>query len=107
MPLNERLCLKNHFILGFVSFSGSFDKFIKLFIVKMKELEKGKTMNIQENECLVFVSLGDVIFDLPQGNNLIGVKRHNAYRGCKTCNMTKDSLTSDSLDLQLISRYYH
>src|SRR5438034_259887 len=38
---------------------------------------------------------------------MVGVKRHGAKRGCRTCNVTKDSLTSNSLDLQLISRYHH
>ena len=107
MPLNERIRLKNHFVLGFVPFGGSFDEFIKPFIVEMKELEKGKTMNIQGNECLVFASLGDVTADLPQGNDLAGVKRHGAIRGCRTCNVAKDSWTSEGLDLSLVSRYHH
>ncbi|CAB4485675.1 unnamed protein product [Rhizophagus irregularis] len=38
---------------------------------------------------------------------MVGVKRHGANRGCRTCNATKDSLTSNKLDLQLISRYHH
>ena len=107
MPLNERLQLKNHFVLGFVPFGGSFNEFIKPFIMEMKELEKGKIMNIQGNKCIVVASLGDITADLPQGNDLVGVKRHGANRGCRTCHATKDSLTSASLDLHLISRYHH
>jgi len=107
MPLNERIRLKNHFVLGFVPFGGSFDEFIKPFIIEMKELENGKIMNIQGTECFVIASLGDITADLPQGNDLVGVKRHSANRGCRTCNVTKDSLTSESFDLQLISRYHH
>src|SRR5688572_2902654 len=64
-------------------------------------------MNIQGNECIVMASLGDITADLPQGNDLVGVKRHGANRGCQTCSVTKDSLTSDGLDLPLISRYHH
>src|SRR2546430_7032996 len=60
MPFNERKLLKNHFILGFVSFGGCFDEFIKPFIKEMKVLENGKIMNIQGNECLVIASLGDI-----------------------------------------------
>src|SRR5256714_567089 len=107
MPFNERKLLKNHFILGFVPFGGCFDEFIKPFIKEMKVLENGKIMNIQGNECLVIASLGDITADLPQGNDLVGVKRHNANKGCRTCNATKDFLTSDKLDLPLISRYHH
>uniref|UniRef100_U9TWW1 BAH domain-containing protein n=1 Tax=Rhizophagus irregularis (strain DAOM 181602 / DAOM 197198 / MUCL 43194) TaxID=747089 RepID=U9TWW1_RHIID len=105
MPFYERRYLKNHFVLGFVPFGGSFDEFIKPFIAEMKVLEKGKIMNIQGKECLVIASLGDITSDLVQGNDLAGVKRHGANRGCRTCNATKDSLTSD-VDLQLISRYH-
>ncbi|PKY23928.1 hypothetical protein RhiirB3_387609 [Rhizophagus irregularis] len=107
MPINERMRLKNHFVLGFVPFGGSFDEFIKPFITEMKILEKGKIMNVQGNECVVIASLGDITADLPQGNDLAGVKRHSANRGCRTCNAAKDSLTSDSLNLELISRYHH
>ena len=106
MPLNERIRLKNHFVLGFVPFGGSFDEYIKPFITEMKELEIGKVMNIQGTEGLVIASLGDITADLPQGNDLVGVMRHGANRGCRTCNTKKGSLTSDGLDLKLDSRYH-
>jgi len=64
-------------------------------------------MNIQGNKCFVVASIGDITADLPQENDLVGVKRHNANRGCRTCHITKDSLTSAGLDLRLISRYHH
>src|SRR5439155_24290397 len=37
---------------------------------------------------------------------LVGVKRHGANKGCRTCNATKNNLTND-LDLPLVSRYQH
>ena len=89
MPHNERIRLKNHFVLGFIPFGSSFDEFIKPFIMEMKELEVGKIMNIQGIKCLVIASLGDITADLLQGNDLVGVKRHGANRGCRTCNITK------------------
>ena len=46
MTLSERIHLKNHFVLGFVPFGGSFDEFIKPFITEMKELEVGKIMDV-------------------------------------------------------------
>jgi len=107
MPFRERKQLKNHFVLGFVPFGGSFNEFIIPFIKEMKELENGKIVEIQGNESLVIATLGDITADLPQGNDLAGVKRHGATRGCRTCNVTKDFLTSDNLDLSLISRYQH
>ena len=107
MVLEERKKLKNHFVLGFVPFGGSFDEFIEPFILEMKMLEEGIIMNVQGNSCIVIASLGDITADLPQGNDLVGVKRHGANKGCRTCNATKDLLTSDNFDLQLISRYHH
>ncbi len=65
MSLNERIHLKNHFVLGFVPFNSFFDEFIKPFIIEIKILEKGKVINIQGNECIVIVSLSDITADLP------------------------------------------
>ncbi|GBC02103.1 hypothetical protein RclHR1_04450011 [Rhizophagus clarus] len=107
MPLTERHRLKNHFVLGFVPFGGSFDEFIKPFITKMKILEKGKIMSIQENECVVIASLSITTASLPQGNNMVGIKHHGANKGCQTCNMTKAFLTSNNFDLQLVSHYHY
>ncbi|PKC56095.1 hypothetical protein RhiirA1_501645 [Rhizophagus irregularis] len=107
MPLTERHHLKNHFMLGFVPFGGSFDEFIKPFVTEMKVLEKGKIIDIRGNECIVIASLGVTTADLPQGNDMAGVKHHGANKGCRTCNMTKDSLTSNNFDFLLGSRYYH
>ncbi|UZO16278.1 uncharacterized protein OCT59_007667 [Rhizophagus irregularis] len=64
-------------------------------------------MDIQGNKSLVIASIGDITADLPQGNDMAGVKRHGATRGCRTCNATKDSWTANNLDLLLISRYKH
>ena len=98
---------KNHFVLGFVPLGGCFDELIAPFIVEMKVLENGKFMDVQGTKGIVFASLGDVTADLPQGNDLARIKRHGATRGCRTCNATKDSWTTDNLDLLLISRYHH
>ncbi|GES97671.1 hypothetical protein GLOIN_2v1774533 [Rhizophagus clarus] len=84
MPLTERHRLKNHFVLGFVTFGGSFDEFIKLFVMEIKILEKGKIMSVQGNECVIIASLGITTADLPQGNDMVRVKRHSANKGCQT-----------------------
>lgn len=107
LPFDKRKELKNHFVIGFVPFGGNFNEFIEPFVNEMKQLENGIIMDIQGNECIIIASLGDVTADLPQGNDLAGVKRHGAIRGCRTCNATKNSWTSEGLDLSLISRYHH
>ncbi|CAG8813902.1 36763_t:CDS:2 [Gigaspora margarita] len=93
-PFNERKHLKNHFVLGFILFGDGTTK---------KEI----MMNVQGNQCLVIASLGDVTADLPQGNDLARVKSYGAIRKCRTCNIVKDSWTSEGLDLSLVSCYYH
>src|SRR5436305_7230236 len=65
MPFNIRKQLQNHFVLGFVPFGGSFNEFIYPFILDMKQLEQGKVMNIQGEDCWVIASLGCVTADLP------------------------------------------
>ncbi|KAF0479486.1 hypothetical protein F8M41_023875 [Gigaspora margarita] len=89
----------------------------------MKRLERGTLMNIQGNdywylpfilfirdECEIFrvvTSLGCVTTDLPQGNNLVGVKWHGVERGCRTCLVTKENATINNLDIASISCYHH
>ncbi|CAG8856826.1 4648_t:CDS:1, partial [Gigaspora margarita] len=84
LPFDKRKQLRNYFVLGFVPFGGKFDEFIEPFVAEMKQLEKGKIIDVEGSECLVIASLGDVTADLPQGNNLAEVKRHGATRGCRT-----------------------
>ncbi|RIB12378.1 hypothetical protein C2G38_2200800 [Gigaspora rosea] len=80
MPISLRQQLRNHIVLGFVSFGGSFDEFIRPFIIEIKSLESGQIMNIQGQKYWVIASLGVVTVNLPQGNDLAGVKRHNANK---------------------------
>ncbi|PKC56623.1 hypothetical protein RhiirA1_500348 [Rhizophagus irregularis] len=104
LPFDKRKQLKNHFMLGFIPFGGYFEEFIAPFVTEIKTLENGITMDVQGTKSIV---LGDIIADLPQGNDLVGVKRYSATRGCHTCNVTKDSWTSNNIDLLLMSRYHH
>ncbi|KAF0514529.1 hypothetical protein F8M41_017575 [Gigaspora margarita] len=107
LSFDKRKQFRNHFVLGFVPFGSKFDEFIEPFVAEMKQLEKEKIMDIKGIESLVIASFGDVTAYLPQGNDLVGVKRHGATRGCRTCNATKDSWTSNNINLALISRYHH
>ncbi|KAF0541218.1 serine/threonine protein kinase [Gigaspora margarita] len=107
LPFNKRKQLKNHFVIGFVPFGDHFNDFISPFVDKMMELEKGIIMDVQKNKSIVIASLGDVTAELPQGNDLVGVKRHGAIRGYRTCNVARDSWTSEGLNLSIASRYHH
>ncbi|CAG8739036.1 7805_t:CDS:2, partial [Racocetra fulgida] len=70
-------------------------EFATLEIPEMEQLEKGIVMNILGNRSLIIASLSAITTNLPQGNNLTGVKRHGAIRGCCICNVVKNSWTSE------------
>jgi len=107
MPAHQRKLLKNHFVLGFVPFGGDFNEFLHPFISEMKKFEQGKIMKVNGQNSWVIASLGVVTSDLPQGNDMVGVLRHNANRGCRTCTISKDSLTDNTQNIPKISRYHH
>ncbi|GBB98795.1 hypothetical protein RclHR1_33220001 [Rhizophagus clarus] len=48
-----------------------------------------------------------VTADLPQGNDMCDVLRHNANKGCRTCTASRESLTNFSQDVPATSRYHH
>ncbi|PKK57287.1 hypothetical protein RhiirC2_798310 [Rhizophagus irregularis] len=105
MPANLRKLVKNHFVIGFISFRGNFDEFICPFVEELKQLKKGKIMNVQGRDVWVIAGLGVVTADLPQGNDLAGVLRHRASKGCCTCSINKDLHTDLNQDFALLSRY--
>ncbi|GET58986.1 hypothetical protein GLOIN_2v1867050 [Rhizophagus irregularis DAOM 181602=DAOM 197198] len=61
--------------------------------LEIKKFEKGKIMTVQGQVAWV-IGLGLVTADLPQGNDMAGVLRHNANKGCRTCTTKKESLKS-------------
>ena len=50
-----------------------------------------KTLN---GNAWIIGGIGCVTADLPQGNDLAGVKRHGAIHGCQTCNVSNNQLTN-------------
>ncbi|CAB4445569.1 unnamed protein product [Rhizophagus irregularis] len=107
MPAHQRKLIKNHFVIGFIPFGGKFDEFMIPFISEMKELEKGKVMTVQGQDAWIIAGLGVVTADLPQGNDITGVLRHNANKGCRTCKTTKESLSAHNQDIVTTLRYHH
>ena len=105
MPANLRKLIKNHFVLGFVPFGENFNEFIRPFVEELKTFEKGKVMKVLGQTALVIAGLGVVTADLPQGNDLVGVLRHGANKGCRTCSVDKNSYTALDQDFSLSLRY--
>jgi len=85
MPLMLRKQLRNHFLLGFVPFGGDIYEFLRLIREEIKELEHGYMLNTSTGNYWVMGGVGCITADLPQGNDLAGIKRHNANFGCHTC----------------------
>ncbi|UZO26392.1 uncharacterized protein OCT59_018620 [Rhizophagus irregularis] len=74
---------------------------------EIKKFEKGKIMTVQGQDAWVIAGLGLVTADLPQGNDMAGVLRHNANKGCRTCTTKKESLSTYNQDSVTTLRYHH
>ncbi|CAB4404894.1 unnamed protein product [Rhizophagus irregularis] len=93
---------------GFVPFGATFTEFIKPFIHDMRKLQDGIIMtNCHGEEVFISGGLGMCTADLPQGNDLTGIRRHNAYYGCRSCEVSQDDLTNLLFDIQANGRYCH
>ena len=99
MKFKYRQKLKNHFLVGFVPFGGTFEEAIKPFIQDIQQLERGFLMKINNIEIWVSGELGITTADLPQGNDLAGTLRHNATFRCRTCKASHNNLTDISFDI--------
>ncbi|RHZ81177.1 hypothetical protein Glove_123g115 [Diversispora epigaea] len=107
MPFDLRKLLKNHFIIGFVPFGASFNEFIKPFVRDIQLLEKGIPMKINNIEYLIIGGLGVVTADLPQENNLCGIKRHNANYGYRNCFVFREQLSDKNYNCLQNAYTYH
>ena len=108
MPFSMRKCLKNHYLIGFVPFGANFAEFIKPFIHDMMKLQDGIMMtNFDSEEVFVSGGLGMCTADLPQGNDMAGIRRHNADHGCRSCEVSQDDLSNLNFDIRINGRYCH
>src|SRR5690349_21430010 len=107
MPFYQRKLLKNHFVIGFVPFGATFREFIRSFLRDVKKLEKGIEMKIDGEEYLITGGLGVVTADLPQGNDLCGIKRHGANHGCRNCFAPREKLSDKNYDHLQNARYFN
>ncbi|POG53966.1 hypothetical protein GLOIN_2v1792129 [Rhizophagus irregularis DAOM 181602=DAOM 197198] len=107
MPMHQKKLIKNHFVLGFIPFGGNFNEFMVPFVSEIKKFEKGKIMTVQEQDAWIIAGLVLVTADLPQGNDMAGVLRYNANKGCRTCTTKKELLSTYNQDSVTILRYHH
>lgn len=107
MPLKMRAQIRNHFLIGFVPFGATFEGFIRPLVQDFKRLERGVEMETVNGRVLVVASLASVTADLPQGNDLAGVKRHSAKHGCRACDVLRDKLTDHDYDHIANAHFHH
>ena len=72
-------------LISFILFGGKFNDVLEECISDMKKLQSGVLMITRNKQVWVSAGLGMVTADLPQGNDMAGIKRHNAEYGCRTC----------------------
>jgi hypothetical protein len=99
--------LRNHFLISFVPFGGEFNDVIEEFISDMKELQHGILMSTKNEQVWISAGFGMATADLPQGNDLAGIKRHNAEYGCRTCKVSQSRLSDINFDIFQNGRYHH
>ena len=92
MSTYQRKLIKNYFIFRFILFGDDFNKFLKLFISKMKKFEKEKIIKVNGQNTQIIISLDIITFNLPQENDIIRVLRYNVNKGYRTCIISKNSL---------------
>ncbi|CAB4491660.1 unnamed protein product [Rhizophagus irregularis] len=73
----------------------------------MKELQNGIPMMIKDEQVWISAGFGMGTADLPQGNDIAGIKRHNAEYGCRTCKVSQSQLSDADFDIFQNGRYYH
>ncbi|CAB4430865.1 unnamed protein product [Rhizophagus irregularis] len=64
-------------------------------------------MPTKDGQVWVTAGFGMATADLPQGNYLAGVKRHNAEYGCRTCKVSQNQLSDVNFDIFQNGRYHH
>jgi len=107
MPFKLRKQLKNHFLLGFVPFGGDIYEFFAPLRDEIKLLERGIMISTNTGEYWVVGGVGCVTADLPQGNDLAGVKRHGANFGCRACFAHRERSTDNRFDYLTNARFSH
>ena len=69
--------MKNHFIVGFILFGGYFDDVMHFLLQELHQLEKGVTMDMDNETVWVITSIELVTADMLQGNDLCDVKKQD------------------------------
>jgi hypothetical protein len=68
MPQILRQKLKNHFLIGFIPFSASYNEVLQPLINDIQDLEHGYELGIKNQTVWITGGLDVITNDLPEGN---------------------------------------
>ena len=74
---------------------------------ELHQLEKGITMDMDNEMGWVITSIELVTADMLQENDLCDVKKQDALYECQNCLVSKDRLTDNTFDRICSARFYH
>jgi hypothetical protein len=80
---------------------------LREFISDIKDLQNGILMEMRDEQVWVTAGFGMVTADLPQGNDMAGIKRQNAEYGYRTCKVSQGQLADSKFDIIQNGRYHH
>src|SRR6202023_123449 len=108
LPFKMRSLLKNWLLLGFTPYGSAFEDTIVPIFRQLKEFQFGKPVELPSGHRIVLsIKLLYTCCDMPESNDLAGVKRQSSLKPCRFCLIDKDRLsdvTFSAADLFRMSR---
>jgi hypothetical protein len=91
LPLNLRSQLKNWLLLGFTPYGSSFEDTIVPIFRQLKDFQFGKLIKLPSGHRIILsVKLLYTCCDMPESNDLAGVKRQSSLKLCQFCFIDKE-----------------
>jgi hypothetical protein len=109
LPLRMRSQLKNWLLLGFTPYGSAFEDTIVLIFQQLKDFQFRKLIDLPSGRRIILaIKLLYTCCDMPESNDLEGVKRQSSLKPCRFCLVDKEQLSDVNLcvaDLYRMSRY--
>jgi len=100
LPLKVRSLLKNWLLLGFTPYGSAFEDTIVPIFRQIKEFQFGKPVTLPSGRRIILsIKLLYTCCDMPESNDLAGVKRQSSLKPCRFCLVDRDRLSDASLSV--------
>ncbi|GBB91384.1 hypothetical protein RclHR1_18630003 [Rhizophagus clarus] len=76
-------------------------------LLMISKNKHGYELKINDQCVWITDGLGVITSDLPEGNEQVGIKNHNAHYGCRNCIIHRNNLHNITFDIARNGRYYH